>query len=154
MQCPVKNVRDGVVTLNGVAASLVEGDFDFGANFRCVITIDKVQNSLARLLSVGDAPLASAGNQRRIIAHLSAHFSVTHSAIQNYCGAILNFRNLCDLGFGLVRIVTKENRGVVGINIRKGNDFFFLSSTGAGTLLFHEFFKTCDIDTEAAFTGH
>ena len=154
MERPVEDMRDRVVALDGVAASLVDGDLDRRAGFRGVFAIEEVEPGLAGLLGIGDVPLAAAEGDDRGVADLTAHLGVAGGLVEDDGRAVLDLGDLGDLRLRGEGVVADESRRVVGADVGKGDDLLLLRGAGAVALLFHQLLETGAVDGQAAFAGH
>ena len=154
MQRPVENVRNRMVALDGVAAGLVDRDFDDCTGFGGIVALDEVEPGLARLLSIGDAPRAAAERDDGGVADLTAHLGVTGRLLEDDGVAFLNLGDLGDFGLRAQGVVAGEGRGVIGADVGEGNDFLLLGGPGPGPLFFHQLLEASDVDGESTFAGH
>ena len=150
----MKQVRHGVVALNGVAAGGIHAQGDLRADHRGVATLDEMQEGVARLLGIGDAPELAGTDELAGVADLAAHLGIAHRGVEDDGGAVLQLDDLQDLGAGLQGVIAGERRRGLGLDLGQFDDLLLLGGAGAGALLFHSLLEAGLVHRQAAFAGH
>ncbi len=155
MKRPMQDVRDGVVSLDGVTACGIDGHADAGADGGCVFAFDEVQPGVADFRRAGDGEGVRADDDLAAVADLAAHFGVANAGVEHHRRLVLHGDDFEHLGVGFERVVTNELGGVLGFDLADGDDLLVLLTgiTSALFLLVHKLVKACGVHGEAAFAG-
>src|ERR1043165_7843266 len=147
-------MRDGVVTLNGVAARFLDRERDLRTGGGGLPPANEVQPRVAGLLRVGDAPELAAGAQLAGVANLTAHLGIAWARIENDGRLVLVRHDLQYLRLDREVVVTDEFCGRGCLDFRNRNDFLFLRGTSAGALLLHQLLKAFLVHGKTPFARH
>ena len=148
VQCPMKQVRHGVMSLNCRATDRINGYThgftDLGsATVSERTTMDKY---IALPLRIGDLqatelrPVGSRHMDQTSVTHLTTHFRITGGAIDDQVefSAPCRWCDRLDHGFGFKEVIAKElRRSDLKILFRNRNNLSFLCPARASALLLH-----------------
>jgi hypothetical protein len=94
----MKQVCDGVMTLDSGAARCVDVEFDITADRGSVVAFKHVEPHVTGFLRVGDAPEIRTGAKFARVTDLAAHFGVARARIEDDSQLALEVDNFEDLG--------------------------------------------------------
>lgn len=156
VQGPMQDVRDGVVSLDGVTTRGIDGHTDAGADGGCIFAFDEVQPGVADFRRAGDGEGVRADDDLAAVADLAAHFGVANAGVEHHRRLVLHGDDFEHLGIGFERVVTEELGGVLGFDVTERNNQLFLGSIfkTANTLLLHQFVEAINIDTQSPLSSH
>jgi hypothetical protein len=113
-----------------------------------------VQDGVAGLLGVDDAPELAGTGEFAGVADLAAHLGVADGVVEDDDGLVLELDDFLDVGAGVVVVVAEEVGGCLGLDLGKLDDLLLLGGAGAGALLFHQLLEAFLVHRQAAFAGH
>jgi hypothetical protein len=152
VQSPVQDVRDGVVTLDGVSARRIDDELHGGIDGRGFVAAEEVEPGVADFGGGGDGEGVRAEDDLTRVADLAAHFGVAGGDIEHDGGLVFHLDDFEHLHIGFEVVVTDELGRSLRFDLGDGDDLLVLLSsfTGHFFLALHELVEAIDIDLEAA----
>ena len=147
-------MRDGVVTLDGVATSFLDSERDRRADGGGIAAFDEVQPGVAGLLGVDHAPELAAAGEFAGVAELAAHLGVAGGGVEHHGGLVLEADDFEHARGRLQCVVAEEARGRLGLDLGQLDDGLLLRGAGAGLLLLHQGVEAGHVHGQAALAGH
>src|SRR3954469_24731850 len=98
------------MALDRVAARRIDAELNFRTDSRSVSAVDEMEESVAGLLGVDEAPEISGAGDFAGVANLAAHFGVKRRDVENDSGFVFDGDDFLDSSIGLEFVEADEFR--------------------------------------------
>jgi len=125
VQCPVEQVRSGVMGLDGTTTVVEDSEDDFVAHLELSLRWDEVTTSVADLLHAGDEVFGIAVFVQHFafVALLATHLGIEGGLVGDREEFVFDFVELENSGFAFVVVETYKACGCLRLKIEGGDGF-------------------------------